>query len=61
MGFEGNDEGVLKSVMVVVVILLCDCTRNHRVVDFKMVTFMICEIVIKNYSIKERDYDLGNI
>ena len=45
---------------MVVVIHLCDCTRNRRVVDFKMVNFMICEIVIKNYSIKERDYDLGN-
>ena len=30
-GFEGSDEGVLKSAMVMVM-HLCDYTRNHRVV-----------------------------
>ena len=51
-GFWANDEGVLKPI-VVMVIHLCEYSKNHGIVHFKMVNF-ICDFVIKNYSIQKK-------
>ena len=48
-GFFGDDENVLE---LVVVAQCCDYTKNHWIVHFKRVNFMVCELYIYKVVIK---------
>lgn len=45
-GFFGDDQSILK-LIVVMLTHLCEYTKNHGILHFKMVNFMVCEFVIK--------------
>lgn len=61
---SANERGFLLEVMkapwnllVVIVILLYGCTRNHCIVEIKSLKFMICELYLTKAVIKSRKSD----
>ena len=47
-----GDENVLK--LVVIVVQLCEYTKNHWTVQFKRINFMVCELCLNKAVIKKK-------